>query len=578
MSEQRKHPGLEKTLIWGAAALFAALLLGFVLSPLRSAPTVGNQLHLNSVTQAQSGSLEKLCRVWGYAKYYHPALAAGKLDCDKELLELIPKVLDAPEDETLLLEWLESLGDAPEGTPPDLSAIAYEDADGITRLTNETALVPETDWQESLSPALSTALTRLSKTYVTDRDKGPAYIDKNGVTALDNEKPYYTFYVSDARFRLLSLFRYWNIIEYFCPNRDIPGENWDAVLTEFIPKFLAAEDGLSYKLTVLELTARIQDSHTSAYDRDGTLIKFWGIYRAPATFLTVDGRIVIDAKTKKHAADCPLEPGDVVTKLDGREIGQVIAEKRKYISFSNQQRIVLGLRYRLFATQNDSMTFTVERSGKTLDLPVKCYRDPIEDPVEESYRLLEGNIGLINPEALKKDEISSIMKALKDTRGLIVDLRQYPADFIVFSLAEYIMPEPAPFAKFSLATPGVPGQFSMTPEVVNGKENPDYYKGKVVLLMNEQTVSQPEYTVMALRRRAAVVGSASIGADGNNIRFFLPGGIETSMSAIGVYYPDGSPTQRVGILPDVEVFPTVEGLRQGRDELLEKAVELIGLD
>lgn len=573
--EQRKNPGLRKKLILGAAALTAALLLGFFLTPLKSMPATAKQLHLNSVTQAQSGSLEKLCKVWGYAKYYHPALATGKLDCDKELLELIPKALDAPEDETLLLDWLESLGDAPEGTPPDLSSIAYEDDDGITRLTDETALVPETDWQESLSPALSAALTRLSKTYVTDRDKGPAYIDKNGVTVLDNENPYNTFFVSDARFRLLSLFRYWNIIEYFCPNRDIPGENWDAVLTEFIPKFLAAEDDLSYKLTVSELTARIQDSHTSAYDRGGTLIRFWGVNRAPATFLTVDGRIVIDAKTKKHAADCPLEPGDVVTKLDGRDIRQVIAEKRKYISFSNQQRIVLGLRYRLFATQNDSMLFTVERDGKTLDLPVKCYRDPIEDPAEESYRLLEGNIGLINPEAMKKDEIHSIMETLKDTKGLIIDLRQYPADFLVFSLAEYIMPDPAPFAKFSLATPGIPGQFSMTSEVVNGKENPDYYKGKVILLMNEQSASQPEYTVMALRRRATVVGSASIGADGNNIRFSLPGGIETSMSAIGVYYPDGSPTQRVGISPDVEVLPTVEGLRQGRDELLEKAIELI---
>lgn len=573
--EQRKNPGLRKKLILGAAALTAALLLGFFLTPLKSMPATAKQLHLNSVTQAQSGSLEKLCKVWGYAKYYHPALATGELDWDQELLELIPKVLDAPEDETLLLDWLVSLGEAPEGTPPDLSSIVYEDADGITRLTDETALAPETGWQGSLSPALSAALTRLSKTYVTDRSKGPASIDKNGVTVLDNENPYNTFFVSNARFRLLSLFRYWNIIEYFCPNRDIPGENWDAVLTEFIPKFLAAEDDLSYKLTVSELTARIQDSHTSAYDRGGTLIRFWGINRAPATFLTVDGRIVIDAKTKKHAADCPLEPGDVVTKLDGGDIRQVIAEKRRYISFSNQQRIVLGLRYRLFATQNDSMMFTVERNGKTLDLLIKCCRDPIEDPVEEAYRLLDGNIGLINPEALKKDEIHSIMKTLKDTKGLIIDLRQYPADFLVFSLAEYIMPEPAPFAKFSLATPGIPGQFSMTSEVVNGKENPDYYKGKVILLMNEQSASQPEYTVMALRRRATVVGSASVGADGNNIRFFLPGGIETSMSAVGVYYPDGSPTQRVGISPDVEVLPTVEGLRQGRDELLEKAIELI---
>lgn len=47
------------------------------------------------------------------------------------------------------------------------------------------------------------------------------------------------------------------------------------------------------------------------------------------------------------------------------------------------------------------------------------------------------------------------------------------------------------------------------------------------------------------------------------------------ISGIGVYYPDGSPTQKVGIVPDIEVKPTVQGIREGRDELMEKAVSLI---
>ena len=41
------------------------------------------------------------------------------------------------------------------------------------------------------------------------------------------------------------------------------------------------------------------------------------------------------------------------------------------------------------------------------------------------------------------------------------------------------------------------------------------------------------------------------------------------ISGIGVFYPDKSPTQRVGIVPDIEVSPTVEGIRTGRDEVLE---------
>ncbi len=58
-------------------------------------------------------------------------------------------------------------------------------------------------------------------------------------------------------------------------------------------------------------------------------------------------------------------------------------------------------------------------------------------------------------------------------------------------------------------------------------------------------------------------------------RIILPGGIPTGISGIGVYYPDGSETQRVGIVPDIEVKPTIEGLKAGRDEVLEKAIEII---
>jgi hypothetical protein len=44
------------------------------------------------------------------------------------------------------------------------------------------------------------------------------------------------------------------------------------------------------------------------------------------------------------------------------------------------------------------------------------------------------------------------------------------------------------------------------------------------------------------------------------------------ISGIGVYYPDKAPTQRIGIVPNVEVKPTIAGIRAGRDEVLEEAL------
>jgi len=72
-----------------------------------------------------------------------------------------------------------------------------------------------------------------------------------------------------------------------------------------------------------------------------------------------------------------------------------------------------------------------------------------------------------------------------------------------------------------------------------------------------------------------VMGSTTAGADGGIIKVDLPGGISTYITGAGVYYPDGTETQQIGIKPDIEVMPTIKGIREGRDELLEKAIEYL---
>jgi C-terminal processing protease CtpA/Prc len=79
--------------------------------------------------------------------------------------------------------------------------------------------------------------------------------------------------------------------------------------------------------------------------------------------------------------------------------------------------------------------------------------------------------------------------------------------------------------------------------------------------------------------QAIVVGSTTAGADGNVSPIGLPGGLRTAISGIGVFYPDKRPTQRIGIVPDVEIRPTIAGIRAGRDEVLEEALrQVLGRD
>jgi C-terminal processing protease CtpA/Prc len=97
------------------------------------------------------------------------------------------------------------------------------------------------------------------------------------------------------------------------------------------------------------------------------------------------------------------------------------------------------------------------------------------------------------------------------------------------------------------------------------------------MLIDERAVSQAEHTGLFLRAANGTrfIGSPTNGANGDVTSFFVPGDIRVRLSGQAVLHPDGSQLQRVGLVPDVEVRPTIAGIRAGRDEVLERAVEYV---
>ena len=87
----------------------------------------------------------------------------------------------------------------------------------------------------------------------------------------------------------------------------------------------------------------------------------------------------------------------------------------------------------------------------------------------------------------------------------------------------------------------------------------------------------PEVAVMSLRNGAnvTVIGRNSAGANGDIRPLPLPGGINMWFSSLGVFTPEGGQTQRIGLSPDIYVRPTIAGIREGRDELMEAAIEFL---
>lgn len=97
------------------------------------------------------------------------------------------------------------------------------------------------------------------------------------------------------------------------------------------------------------------------------------------------------------------------------------------------------------------------------------------------------------------------------------------------------------------------------------------------MLVNEETQSRAEYSVMCLQtaNNVITIGSQTAGADGDMSYIEFVGGYKSVMSGTGVYYPDGTITQRKGVKVDIEILPTIKGIQEGKDEVLEKAIEII---
>jgi hypothetical protein len=532
----------------------------------------GSYIDFNNLTEKQIENLYKVGKVWGFLKYYHPEIAKGNFNWDYELIRILPDVINknnSAEVNRILKKQIDKLGEV---------AGRYT-VDNV----KDVKLSPDLGWlndTELLGAELSTILKNIK---ASKRSADHYYIGLTtgiGNPIFQNERTYPNMKFTDDGLKLISLFRYWNMIQYYFPYRNLIDENWDEVLKAFIPKIISANDELSYKLTLLELIGKISDTHANIWGNDEILNRFWGVKFAPIEVNIINGKVVVTKVYDEFDEKTDIKLGDIITHINSEATEKLIDEKIKYCPASNLPTKFRDVSRRLLRTNNEFLQLTVQRDETPNNIKINSLDfDQIKywENKTPSYKILENNIGYIFPGSLKKGEIDSIMSVLANTKGLIIDFRCYPSDFIVFSLGKFLMPKPTKFVKFSVGSMVNPGEFTFTQPLLVGENRIDYYKNKILIIVNEITQSSAEYHTMAFRvaPEAIVIGGTTAGADGNVSTIMLPGNIRTMISGIGVYYPDGTETQRVGIIPDIEMHPTIKGIRNGEDELMNKAIELI---
>ncbi len=306
----------------------------------------------------------------------------------------------------------------------------------------------------------------------------------------------------------------------------------------------------------------------------------------PVTLRLVEGKPYVwkELKAGQASGGIDIRPGDVVTAVNGQPIRQIVEAWRPYYSASNESALLRDLYRNLLRGSGADITVTVNRDNEHLQIIVPLMQDALIDQALASshdreggsFQIIDGEIAYLKLSTMSSTELSEAIRHSVGMNGIIVDIRGYPKTFVVFSLVQHLVAVNTPFAVFTWPDINRPGQFFWSGKISIEPVAPTL-TGSLVILVDEVTQSQGEYTAMALKAvpKSIVIGSETAGADGDVSEITLPGGERTTFSGMGVFYPDKTQTQQTGIVADIVAAPTISGLRDNRDEALEAAIRII---
>lgn len=546
----------------------------------------GSGVTLSELSDVQIKNLALLGKVWGFLKYHHPAVTSGRRHWDYDLFRVLPQVLAAGDSvaaNTAISNWIDSLGSLVECT-----ACATLDAGDLYMGTN-------LDWiadEPLLGADLTQRLRTIHRNRTTAREQffvslAPGVLNP----VFDNELSYPGLKLPDAGYQLLALFRFWNMVQYFYPNRDVMADDpaaspdyWNNALEESIPAVALAKSSLSYQQELIKFIARIHDTHANLWSSIAARPPTGACY-LPVDVRFVEGKpLVIRYNSATAGPASGLKPGDLIEQLDGVPIDDLVTLWRPIYADSNEAARLRDIAQYMTRGSCGAAVVAVRRGdailtvlanrvpAATLDFSASFTHDLPGDVSQ----MLSKEVAYLKLSSVKAANSAAYIRSAAGSKGLIIDIRNYPSEFVVFTLGSLLVSRPSTFVRFTNGDVTNPGAFHWTQPLSLMPQQP-HYEGKIVILVDEVTQSQAEYTTMAFRTApgAVVIGSTTAGADGNVSTVPLPGGLSSLISGIGVFYPDNRPTQRVGILPDIEVRPTIAGMQAGRDELIEEAMRQI---
>lgn len=560
-------------------------------------------------------NLTALTRLLGYVRYFHPSDEATEMDWAAWTIHAVRQVEDVESDAALaaaLTQWIEPIaptvrimqGEKPDPdpgrlrpdddepnqivrwrhfgvgshVPPDQGRGPYRSQRTFDSFSEVKDDARPLIVRRELAPGIWCELP--IDLYATDDRTLPRA--EGDLDPRADWPEFWTPSPRDRATRLADVMVAWTVMQHFYPYFDTVETDWDQALADALLAAAKREGERPHLHTLRELIARLHDGHgmvwhTSAFQPNVLpLLKDW-----------VDDELVITA-VRKDETD--LAAGDVVLAIDGREVGDIYNELATRISGATEQWIRYSALRSLrteWPTENPA-NLTIRRADGT-QANVAVHRMSMERVLLEEPSLhddpnrpdngseLAPGIIYINLDRL--DQYQHLLPAMRNAGGIIFDLRGYPGGAGA-AVMHHLTRERITSPQWHVPEVQLPDREDMTFRRMPGWQihpREPYLDAELVFLTDGRAISYAESCLGIVEHYALgeIVGSPTAGTNGNVNPFTVPGDYSIIWTGMKVLKHDGSQHHGIGILPTVPVTRTIEGIREGRDELLDKAIEVL---
>lgn len=382
---------------------------------------------------------------------------------------------------------------------------------------------------------------------------------------------------NDRATRLAGVALAWPVFQHFYPYFDVTPVDWAGELPKALAAAAKAKNGTAYEDVLKALVAALQDGHGVVLD----LSRLFE-YQLPVAWEWVEGQLVITHVDPASGAG--VARGDVVLTLNGRPVQQVLAAEEKLVSSATPQfRRWRALGYLLEGAQNETVRLKVKRArGGTANVNLRRSLHIVDfllgEPRPEKIAEVRPGVFYVDLDRIDDDDFRAALGSLAGARGVVFDLRGYPNNVSTIVL-EHLIAGTVRSSIFNVPLVTLPDRqglrfqdesFTLAPATPR-------LTGKIAFLTDGRAISYAE-TYMAIvesARLGEIVGATTAGTNGNINPFLLPGNYYLSWTGLQTLKNDGSRFHGVGVHPTVPVSRTLKGVTEGRDELLEEALEIV---